>query len=655
MTSDSLLIDLAGVARLADVQRPVASMWRSRFGSSEDPFPPVSTVRSGRPLFDALDVAQWLVRTDHGNNPDAVADAATASTPAGFDIANADHVAAVDALLALRVASGAPVGDLADADLRQRARSIDPDDVYLATEAAQAIAPWRTWADLLSDAAYSPLGASRLIERRHATTASPSGSLGPLTDDASSLLIALVHALSNVPETRLVLDTGITPSFAAEIISKIGNDADVTVVDSPSSRAIRRRLACEGALIPANQQLTESAQTRIVRLPSVDASTAAAVWREITELVLGMREVDRALVLAPASVLTERLPRAEALARTDALRSGRVRAIVKLPVGMITSSPREALAVWVLGRDMTDLPIADRFTAVADLTDAALTPAARADLASDMLAALGSHLDLRAHAFRFARMLRTTRLLIARGSLVPSASHRDATVRLQDVPALLDQALAKLGDDAPMLVPTADSGDSRSPMSVEELIAARHLRMITGVRIGKDDVSRAGLVLIGAADLDDPRVIGRQRIDALTFAAQYPSARLTLPGDVVFRTAPTACAWVDTEGSSIVAYPARVLRIDRADPGGLVPELMVADISSSVSGPGSWRRWRLRRVAPGMMNRFRASLTELSDRRAALERRIEALDSYTDLLSTGVTGGAVTLTDNAADAASASR
>ena len=76
-----LLIDLTGVARLADVQRPVASVWRTRFASSSDPFPQIVSTSGGRPLFDAMSVAHWLTRTDRGNNPDAVADAAAAATP----------------------------------------------------------------------------------------------------------------------------------------------------------------------------------------------------------------------------------------------------------------------------------------------------------------------------------------------------------------------------------------------------------------------------------------------------------------------------------------------------------------------------------------------------------------------------------------------
>ena len=121
---------------------------------------------------------------------------------------------------------------------------------------------------------------------------------------------------------------------------------------------------------------------------------------------------------------------------------------------------------------------------------------------------------------------------------------------------------------------------------------------------------------------------------------------------MVFRTAPSAKAWVDPDGSKVVVYPARVLRIDRADPGGLVPEVIAVDIDESRGGPAAWRRWRLRRVAPSAAEPLRSALSDLASRRAALKRRVKSLDSYARLLTDGVVSGAVTLTEPAADAVS---
>ena len=150
----------------------------------------------------------------------------------------------------------------------------------------------------------------------------------------------------------------------------------------------------------------------------------------------------------------------------------------------------------------------------------------------------------------------------------------------------------------PQPCPPRCAGATVPAAQVETLIAERHLRMLPGTRVTPDETSATGLVAVYADDLDDPARIGDRRVDPLEFAARHPSARLTVAGDVVFRTAPTPRAWVDPDGSKVVVHPARVLRINSGDPGGLVPELVAADIDRSSGGPGAWRRWRLRRVAP---------------------------------------------------------
>lgn len=652
-THSPLLIDLAGVARLADVRRPVASVWRTRFASSTDPFPPAVTEKGGRALFDAMSIAQWLARTDHGNNSDAVADAAASATPAGFDVADASHVAAVDALLALRAMSGEPVGGSELDELQRRAFAADPHDCCLAAEASTVRSDWTEWADLLADAAYSPLEASRILERRHAATRSSEGSSGPLTPAAEALLVALAGALLGDPASELVLNTGITPSLAEQLYAHLGDDVELVLPSLPDGRGIRRRLLCDGIVLPHSSLTAVGPQLSVTRPPAGATTTTADTLRTIDDLALGMRDHDRAVVIAPAAVLTEPVAHSDSLARTDVLRSGRVRAIVKLPAGLVTSAPREALALWVLGRETGDVPVADRFTAVADLTESPLTPATRADLTSDVLAAMGSARDVRAHAFRFTRPVRTTSLLASRGSLVAGAKTPAAEgPSARDLPALLDQARADLGDDAPTAVPAALPSATAPAALVETLIAERHLRMLPGTRVTPEETSATGLAAVHADDLDDPARIGDRRVDPLVFATRHPSARLTVAGDVVFRTAPTPRAWVDPDGSKIVVHPARVLRIDSGDAGGLVPELVAADIDRSSGGPGAWRRWRLRRVAPHVAEPLRAALSDLATRRDALARRIEALDTYAKLLAAGVVSGAVTLTDNAADAAS---
>ncbi|MGB3374135.1 MAG: hypothetical protein WBA87_03215 [Microbacterium sp.] len=628
-------------------------MWRKRFATAADPFPSPVGTKAGRAYFDAVMVAQWLTRTEHGNNADAIADAAASASPDDFDVADSSHVSAVDALLTVRAASGEAVSDLTKDELHRQALAIDPDDACLVSETLSANPSWKEWADLLADAAYSPLQASLLLEQRHRAFQSSSGSSSRLTAEGDALLVSLATALATGRQAHLVISSGITPSLTGELAAKLTHDTELVVTASSEARAIRRRILCDGGPVPRADSLTESPRVFLLRLALDDTSNAATMLNALDEVALEMRDHDRAIVIGPAAALVDSVSRSESLSRTDVLRSGRVRAIAKLPTGLVVAAPRETLAIWVLGREASNIPIADRFTAVADLTDVTLTKASQADLTSDVLAAMGDDRDIRAHSFRFTRLVRTTALLTAAGSLVPRNNASSIAVESpDDVPALLDQALDALGQDAPSIVPTVSASAPVPSEHITALIAGRHLRMLSGTRIPSEELATSGLVVVSANDLDVPSSIGHRHVDSLTFATLHPSAVLTVAGDVVFRTAPTAKAWVDAEGSKVVAYPARVLRIDRADPGGLVPELIAADINQSAGGPGAWRRWKLRRVTPQLTEPLRTSLTELAACREALTRRVDALDAYAELLTAGITSGAVTLTNPDAVAAS---
>lgn len=653
-TRAPLLIDLAGVARLADVRRPVASVWRTRFAATGDAFPPAVAEKNGRSMFDAIEVAQWLERTNHGNNPDAVADSAAAAAPADFDITDASHLRVVDALLALRALSGEAVGGSTREELRRRAMTFDPDDACLLSELSESRPAWAAWADLLADAAYSPLAASRLLETRHVGIRGVDGSAGAFTADAEELFVAMVHALAAEHESELVLSAGIAPALATRM-ARARDDLDLGVAPNSERRDVRRHLLCEGVLLGAAGGEDHGSRLFIERLPAQGAHSTAEMLEALDEVALSMRDNDRAIVIAPASALTDALRGLEAGVRADALRSGRVRAIVKLPAGLVQSASREPFAIWILGREAADLPLADRYTAVADLTGTLLTVAARTDLVSDVMAAMGRVREVRAHAFRFTRLVRTSSLIAASGTLVqrPIAA-RIGEPAAHDLPALLDVARERLGEDAPASAPTVDS--SPSPIvpaaTIETLLAERHLRVRPGTRVEAEELGDAGLVVVTAGDLDDTASIGTTHVDQFAFATAHPSAQLTQAGDIVFRTAPTPRAWVDPDGSKVVAYPARVLRIDPADPGGLVPGLVAADIERSIGGAGSWRRWLLRRVPTPSRAGLGAAIADIAARRDTLARRIEALDTYAELLSAGVTSGRVSLADDAANAAS---
>lgn len=148
----ALTLDLAGVSRLAGVQRPVVSVWRTRYAASAHPFPPPVDSSGGRVLFEAQAVAEWLQQTGRGNNPSAALDAAAHASPPGFDYAHPRHVAVVDALVtALALIDEEP----SVSAIESLARRADADDRFMLAELRDAPDAWLAWARDLVDACFT--------------------------------------------------------------------------------------------------------------------------------------------------------------------------------------------------------------------------------------------------------------------------------------------------------------------------------------------------------------------------------------------------------------------------------------------------------------------------------------------------------------------
>ncbi|WP_404444477.1 hypothetical protein LG315_11960 [Microbacterium marinum] len=646
--STALLTDLSGVARLAGVQRAVVSMWRTRSAGGDDPFPQPVASDTGRMRFDADEVADWLARTGRGNNASAGVDAAISAAPDGFSYSDPRHVAELEALITL----GALTDELSTEKLHALAIEHDSDDQILQREVVAHISrgmPWLDFATRAIDAAYSPSEALAVIARRAASVATASGSSAPLTSTPVALVTEMVQALQQGSDRSVTLDA-YDVDLSMSVVLALGDDTTFAVPDGVSSRRLRRRLLASG--VPVS--MPDGAALRVLRVPAAGTGDVVAMLEAVDEASLAMRPADTAIVIGPARALTDRVAPSEDRVRADILRLGRVRAIARLRPGLVTGAPREALAVWVLGPPVGNTPIGDRFTAVADLTDRDLTDATRGDLVADLVTSLQSAREVRSRAFMFARFVRTASLTAAGDSLVSHAPRSSSkTTRTADLPALLDTAADEVrGDVEPSSTVPAD-GPAPEPAPISQLIADRHARVISGVRLDPTSFGDAGLVVVTAADLEPGRHLGGTRIDQLTFATRHPSASLTHPGDVVFRTSPTAVAWVDDEGSNVVAYPARVLRVNPSDPGGLVPEVIAADITGAATGPAAWKRWMLRRVHPQTMEPLRAALAEIAAARESLEARAQRLERYAALLVDGAaTGAAVISPRPAADAAS---
>lgn len=644
------LVSLQGVATLAHVQRPVVSMWRRRFLTGTNAFPrPVGTV-ANRLIFDEDEVAQWLEVTGHGNNPDARADAASAAAPADLSFAVDDDVAELEALIALQGQTGALAGRTATA-LREDAGRTDPDDLTIRSEIEQYLRSGRDWGafvDRFVDAAYSPAGALDVVAQRSKAAATSSGSDAPLGAEATDLLGAMVRAW---PQRPLLLGAGVDADLGMQLAAQAHEDADLTLTPGPQSRRFRRRLQVLGRWLTEAEP--RSGVLRIDRIPHCADDTDEDALTIVDDLALLLRSDDIAVVLGPARLLTDALPAVAGGVRADVLRTDHVRAIVRLPARLVPGATREALALWVLGAAPLHLPAEERYTAVADLTDTTLTLAHQADLISDVIASMGPTHQLRARAYRFLTRQRTSSLRARLGSLTTPRPARHRTPNAVELVARLESAQRDLGDDRPPIVIAEQDGETASPPArLTDLVRDRHARLIPGTRLSTEHAGDTGLRVIRSHHLDNPSLIGRDGIDPLAFAAAHPSAPLTQPGDVVFRTGPTTAAWVDHDGSSVVAYPARILRIRRTDPGGLVPELVAEDIATQPAGPGAWKRWHLRRVPPTAVPALRDALAEIRAVQADLNARLARLDTYTNALVTGTAAGAITLTIGRPDSTS---
>lgn len=669
-----LRITMPDIARLAQVQRPAVSMWRSRCAESDDPFPAPVEVVDRVERFDAEDVGAWLERTRRGNNANARDDlAAFARPPGAVPLGDEAHAKAVTSLLCLKAVTGSQVTGLALNDLVNLADDADPDDTYLFCEVAglgAEASALAEYADSLSDAAYGPAQAFELLMadrfrqrfRGHAQIA--------LRDDARRLMARVAQGLAQAADHQppvFVDPTCGGSDLLIEVATLYANGPAPTVMTSDDGadicRFVRRRLRVhdlhrEPFRIEADGSFQVVGEVvHVAHFPSAGtpAMTDTDMLSAIDNIVLQMDQRQLAAVVAPASILTDRLASGECDAIRDALlRSDRVRAILRLPKGMLVNASRQALALWVLGPAHPDVPIGDRRTVVGDLGDRKLDDAAVHDIVTDVVAALGDRRLARAHAFRFARRVNTGSLLAERASLlgrpatVPRSVTRagaDVAVRVGELSGSL--ALTDAAGRSSLVVEPAERSAAAPEvtLSLGQAMEQGAVRLVPGNRV--DDAhlhAGSGSPVIGPDELIGSRPWGGRRVDRLVFAGTYPAGRLTLPGDVVFCTSPRPAARVDIDGGSVVISPARVLRSPEADRGDrIVPEVLAADIEAQPAPAARWRSWPVRLTPKDQAQPLTESLRVIERERAAARTRLLQLDELTDLLTDGVTSRKVTV------------
>jgi len=678
-----LLLTLPDVAALARVQRPVVSMWRTRSAGTDRPFPEPA-VRSGtQVLLDAHEVAEWLLATGHGNNPDvreelalfAALDAA-ATTPGAPD--RATVFAGLTALLAVKATTGEPLTGLRPAELLDLADDVDPHDAALYTEVAalgEHLQDLAAHADAVASAAYTPAAAVEALMAhrfRHGPRPYADTALTPaMIDLVARLSLALLadppDAQEPGPEATVV-DPACGSDLLVALRHRLG-DADLPDVALPPAgardgsaamnRLARRRLLAHGwwpADLPTDDDGRLALPGRTLTLAQFPSPTRPHVSDEeilavIDDVAVAMDDDDRAVIIAPASVLADqsRSPAIDA-ARSALLRTDRVRAVVRLPAGLWVSRPRQRLALWVLGPAHPAVPIGRRWTTVSDLGGITLTGTVVEDVVTDVVASLGDRDTVRAHTFRFARFVATSTLLAGSGDLVgtptprpprPRTAPAETALRVQDL--IAQASRPPTAPDLRLPVEHREPTSTRTA-TLGDLLAAGAARAIPGNRLDPADIGSGGSVrVIGPEEVLGIRPVGERTLDRLAFSTRYPAGRYTEPGDIVFCSTPGVGAVVDVEGFSVVTAPARVLRLDRTREPGLIADVVAQDLRAA-SPTARWRSWAVRLAPASQAAPLGAALAVVEQHRAAAQARLRALSDLAETLTDGVVTGALAVT-----------
>lgn len=685
-------ITYAEIASLAQVQRPVPTTWSRRHPD----FPASVAHEDGRLLFDARAVVDWLTTTGRGNADPrhlraelALHTLAALRTPS---LPAAVLVGALTALICLRHQLDAPVsGQGWDAVLAQAA-DLDPEDTFLSTELRAVPDPDRTGpglavlADELTEAAYTPAEAfDWVLEARRRI-----GFHDLAADEPTPAVVRALAALSGVD----TLDEGsliATPharsgDLLAALHAQAAEDSGHTYLacdpDPARVRLVRRRMlvravnefdlgTTEGEDLPVDDWGYPRLLVCALPYQAAETRSPQAVLERMQALTDYLGDGSTAVVLGPADVLVRPLPRhgeADRLRRSF-LRDGLLKAAVSLPDGAFPYRPGYRTAVWVLARTP-----AENRTGLVFLSDYSAQP-----LTTPVLDALAEDIAIwrgsgwrgdRRHEPRHAVIV-PAKDLDDRPGAAFTTQHRPTTARYTrgviERPARisdLEQRLTELYEQARQRADLRDTLGARAVLrpedqpvrrtTVRRLLAERRLRRCPGHRIAEEHLSPEGHYTVLTPDeVLGPARPGSRRIDRGVFLTGYEHAQFTEPGDIVVTTSPRFGAYVDEAGLSLVAAPARILRVrPDADPP-VLPRVLAALLRAAAteyartSGAVRASRGIEDLLIPDLgreeAERFDAVLAELDSRATLLREQSATLDDLTRTTAAGIADGTLTL------------
>lgn len=675
MSTDTptLLLSRSGIAALAGVRRPVVTMWAKRYRTGTDPFPSPAVRREGQDRFDGTQIVDWLVRHGLGNN-DALAEELPIHA-ALDDGGSLDAQVAFDgitALLCVKKQADLQLSDLDEEDLLEEAQALDRDDTVLYSELTalgSALETVAEYVDRLADAAYSPRDAFEVLLTQRFRSAHMNQPPVMLSESGGALCASIASALTGGEHASFVDPVPGSSDLLVAVRAHLPEYADPTavVVEGTSTRLARRRLLMHGwtlhSVSPGSDILAGDRAVVVMQYPSSRAHMSAQdVLTEIDDVTLQMGAEHTAVVLAPAHILVDRLrDGAASRVRSDILRSDRLRASIRLPEGLIPSAPGLPLALWVLGAAHESVPVAERRTVVADLSDVDVDAAAISAVVDDVVAAMGSPMSVRAHSFHFGELVRTSTLLANEDSAGLGARRKRPKLRVDgaEIAAQAGELVSVVNYAAAANVASVSlpveyrSGGAARLRTVGDLVAEGVMRMVPGNRIDPEDIVLGGdHRLIGPDEVLGRRIIGARGIDRLTYVS-YPHGRFTIAGDIIVCGDSEFGAVVDHEGAAVVPAPARVLRIVDPD-AGLIPEVVAEYLRATktrtrphrgIRTGASWRSWEVPQLRADHAWAAKDAFDQLAARRRAALNLVDSIDALTTTVVDGLARGVLVVTD----------
>lgn len=644
-------ITMQGIADLAQVKRPVVSMWRTRFAHSEFPFPP--PVEKGPLLFDAAEVAQWLHETGHGNNAHPADEFALHSSAMQLLAQNLDDASA---LLLLQELSG------------ELLQEVDPIDAVLALETHQVgsvLCPSAAMTSLgddklcaavdeLAEAAFS---GSQVLDRLVEKFAEPCGPWAneALTSVGAELLGRVIAELQRV-EPRTIVPAGPGGLAAVSELPRHAGETDrwtfeYRSAESPAALAAWRRLAAHGLCVERRHDVSAHAKPSppgvLYVLQWQNVSSGTQFFDRVEDMLIEMGGCDILVVVGPADLMTDRQGdrrRRKLLIPTESYVAP-LRYVARLPKGLSKFGGRRRLALWVFGRATSS------WTVAGSHSDSRIDVAALTAIAADVAAAISDSRDIHAHAFHSSTVLESSYLLRQPELVAPIAT---------GISDSGDEQLARVWElDRGFLNDFDISATPARPAHISLAQATRELgRDLAGVRLPSEHLGspQSGwAIVMGSDEVRDPTLVGRRGIDRLTLEEQVPRAQLTEPGDVVYVAAGGPAAVVDHHGGHVVAAPARIFRCRdaEADDRQLVPAVVAADIAAQRGSDRS--TWRLRTVPAEVVPPLDVITQRIADRRRRLLDEMKNLDTFEAVLVDGLSAGSLTASIDRSDTEKAER